>query len=139
MRRDDKRTRERERSDRGCLLRGWLAWHRDERDAVLAGPHGAMFERLLFILKNATSQSQSLLLAYVRGIEWSGVDETTRYVALHEIDRSIAALSERNGLATFDDPVPGERENVFRLIKQILFPAQAAPPGAQPGLNQRNT
>jgi hypothetical protein len=130
MTRNNKRTRERERADSVRLLRGWHAWHRDKRDAVLAGPHGPMFERLLFILKDATPGSQPLLLGYIRGIEWSGIDETTRYVVLHEVGRAVAALCERDGLAPFDDPLPGERENVFRLIKQILFPAQAAPPGA---------
>jgi hypothetical protein len=125
--------------ERTVLHRAWRAWHRERRDAVLAGPHGAMFERLLYILKNATPQSQPLLLGFIRGIDWSSADETTRYVVLHEIGHAVVALRERDGLAPFDDPLPGERENVFRLIKQILFPAQAAPPGAQPGLNQRNT
>jgi hypothetical protein len=129
---------ERERADRVRLLRDWAKWHRDERDAVLAGPHGAMFERLLFILKNATPQSASLLLNYIRGVDLSNVEYSTRLVMLHEIGRAIAALRERNGKAPFDDPLPGERENVSRLIKQHLFPAQAAPPGAQPGLDQRN-
>jgi hypothetical protein len=126
----------RERAARARLLRGWFGWHRDARDAVLAGPHGPMVERLLFILKSLTPQSQPLLLGYIRGIEWSGIDETTRYVVLHEVGRAIAALRERSGLPPLDDPLPGQPENVFRIIKQHLFPAHAAPPGAQPGLNQ---
>jgi hypothetical protein len=109
------------------------------RDAVRAGPHGAMFERLLYILKNLTPQSQPLLLGYIRGVDLSAVDFPTRLVMLHEIGRAITALRERNGLAPFDDALPGEREHVFFLIEQHLFPAQAAPPGAQPGLNQQNT
>jgi hypothetical protein len=56
MSRDDERKRERERADGIRLLRGWFAWHRDERDAVLAGPHSAILERLLYILKNLTPQ-----------------------------------------------------------------------------------
>jgi hypothetical protein len=137
MRRNDKR--ERERADRSRLLRDWFKWHRDERDAVLAGPHGAMFERLLYILKNLTPQSQPLLLGYIRGVDLSTIDYPTRLVMLHEIGRAITALRERSGLASFDDALPGEREHVFYVIKQHLFCAQAAPPGAQPGLNQQNT
>jgi hypothetical protein len=138
MRRNDKRKREREHADSVRLRRGWVNWHRDERNVVLAGPHGAMFERLLFILKYLTPQSQPLLLGCIRGTDWSTVDAMSRAIVLHEIGRAITALRERNGLAPFDDPLPGERENVFSVIKQHLFPAQAAPPGAQPGLDQRN-
>jgi hypothetical protein len=116
MRRDDKQKRERERAYGVRLLRGWFKWHHDERDAVLAGPHGTMFERLL---------------------DWSTFDATTRPVrAARDLPRRHRAT--RNGLIPFDDPFPGERENVFSVIKQHLFPAQAAPPGAQPGLDQRN-
>jgi hypothetical protein len=139
MMRNDKRKRERDRADGVRLLRAWFKWHRDERDAVLGGPHGAMFERLLFILKNLTPQSQPLLLAYVRGIEWSSVDETTRCVVLHEVGRAIMTLRERRGLPPFDDPLPGQPENVSRIVKRHLFSTQVAPPGAQPGLDQRNT
>jgi hypothetical protein len=114
---------ERERADRARLLRGWLAWHRDERNAVLAGPRGAMFERLLFILKNSTPQSAPVLLNYMRGVDLSDVDYPTRLVMLHEINRAIAAVRERGGLAPYSDPLPGEPENLSRLIKQHLFPA----------------
>jgi hypothetical protein len=138
MKRNAKRKHERERADRSRLLRGWFAWHRDERDAVLAGPHGAMFERLLFILKNLMPQSQALLLGYIRGIGWSNIDETTRYVVLHEVGRAIMALRERGGLPPLDDPLPDQPENVFRIVKRHLFSTQVAPPGAQPGLDQRN-
>jgi hypothetical protein len=138
MRRNHKQKRARERTDDVRLLRGWLKWHRDEREAVLAGPHGAMFERLLYILKNLRPQSAPLLLGYIRGVDLSTVGYPTRLVMLHEIGRAIAALRERNGLAPFNDALPGEREHVFSVIKQHLFPAQAAPPGAEPGLDQQN-
>jgi hypothetical protein len=46
---------------------------------------------------------------------------------------SVASVSERNGMPAIDDPLPGERDNVFRRVKQMLF---AAPPGAHPGSNR---
>jgi hypothetical protein len=36
--------------DDAWLLRAWHKWHRKERECALAGPHGAMIERLMFIL-----------------------------------------------------------------------------------------
>ena len=36
----------------------------------------------------------------------------------------------------FDDGVLGERDNVFRRIKDLMF---AAPPGASPGSNPMET
>jgi hypothetical protein len=53
-----------------------------------------------------------------------------RFTLLHQINQTIARLRERNGMAAIDDPLPGQPDNVFRRIKQMLF---AAPPGAHPG------
>jgi hypothetical protein len=125
--------RERELADEARLLQGWHAFHRDERKVVLAGPHGAMFERLLFILKGMSLTSAPLLLAYVRGVDWPSIDMSTRLNVLHEINTGITNLRARHGLSPFDDGI--ERDSVFCLIREILFPAHsAAPPGAQPGL-----
>jgi hypothetical protein len=35
-------------------------------------------------------------------------------------DSAIIRLRERNGLPPFDDGLPGETDNVFRLVKRIL-------------------
>lgn len=121
MRRAGKEDLERKRTEQARLLRNWLNWHRDQRESVLAGPHRAMFERLLFILKGLAANSQPLLLAYIRGIDWSPVDDTTRQIVLHEIGTRITKLRIEHGLAPFDDD-PDGGDNVFRLIKQILFP-----------------
>jgi hypothetical protein len=133
MKRKTKNDEEQRLADEARLLRDWLAWHREERKTVLAGPHGAMFERLLYILKTLTPKSAPLLLAYVRGIDWSIIDSPTRLIVLHEINNAITDLRTRHGLAPFDDGWPSGRESVFVTVRQLLFPAQAAPPGAQPG------
>src|SRR5262245_32488678 len=87
---------EQKRADDARLMRVWRKWHREELDEVLAGPHGAMMERLMFILKSLelNSVSQQLLLAYVRGIDWAIVDYDTRLIALHEINTAITQLRE---------------------------------------------
>src|SRR6516164_131121 len=46
MRRNSKQERERELADNARLLRWWKAWHREQRDAVLAGPHARTLAEL---------------------------------------------------------------------------------------------
>ena len=122
---------EHERVHRARMLRSWRSWHDEERKTVLAGPHGAMVERLLYILKDLTLKSSKLLLAYVRGIDWAAVDYDTRLTILHEIGTGITALREKNGLTPFDDDMSGERPNVFLTLKDHLFPPDDG--GAKPG------
>jgi hypothetical protein len=117
------------------LLRVWQAWHRDQRKTVLAGPHAHMAERLLYIADNiGPGPSPSILLAFVKGVDWTGIDEATRRALLHEIGNGIIKLRVKSGLEPFDDDL-GERPSVFHAIREILFPAQAAPTGAEPGFN----
>jgi hypothetical protein len=52
--------------------------------------------------------------------DWSAVDAATRFVALHEINTAVMRWRERNGLEPIDDPLPGERESAYRLVKRIL-------------------
>jgi hypothetical protein len=103
-------------------MRAWRRWHREQLEEVLAGPHGAMVERLMFILRELTLKSAPLFLAYIKGVDWSAVDANTRFVCLHEIDHTVIRMRERHGMAPFDDPLPGQRENVTRQIKAHLFP-----------------
>jgi hypothetical protein len=137
MKRAIKRDEDRERAEEAYLLRNWHGWHRAERKAVLAGPHGPMFERLLFLLKSLELKSATILLAFVRGVDWSTVSGETRLIVLHEINDSITRLRIKHGLAPFDDGWPGERNSAFITIRQHLFPTQVAPPGAQPGLSNQ--
>jgi hypothetical protein len=111
---------EQRRADDARLMRAWHKWHREELEQVFAGPHGPMVERLMFMLEVLKLGSAPLLLAYVRGIDWSPIDYTTRLVVLHEINIAITHLRERNGLSPFDDGIPGDRPNVFQTIRGIV-------------------
>ena len=73
------------------------------------------------------------LLACFERPDWAAVSYDVRLTILHELNTAITCLREQQGLPPFDDGVPGERDNVFRRIKDLMF---AAPPGAHPGLNQ---
>jgi hypothetical protein len=113
---------EKKLADDARMMRAWRRWHREQLEEVLAGPRGPMIERLMFILKELSRNSAPLLLAYIRGVDWTTVDADTRFICLHEINAAIAALRERHGMDPFDDPLPGQPENVSRHIKAHLFP-----------------
>ncbi len=110
------------RADDARLMHAWRKWHREELETALAGPHGAMVERLMFILDSLTEKSGPLLIAYVRGVDWATVDSPTRLTVLHEVNVAITKLRERAGMAPIDDPLD-DRLNVFQRAKALLFPA----------------
>jgi hypothetical protein len=128
-----KQQQEKEAREQTRLLQAWLTWHREERKAVLAGPHAHMVERLFYILKDLKPSSQPLLFGFVRAVPWADIDDHTRRVILREIGDAIVKLRVKSGLEPFDDPLLDDRPNVFGIVKEILFP-ERAPVGAEPGI-----
>jgi hypothetical protein len=63
------------------------------------------------------------LLDFIGRSDWSAVSFDTRLVVLHEINDCITRMRERHGLAPFDDPLPGQPDNVFRIVRSILTPS----------------
>jgi hypothetical protein len=125
---------EQELAERAYLLRSWYRWHREALVDALAGVHGNVLERLMVQLKDLRSARD--LVRFVSDQNWSAVDPDTRAVALHQINRAITALREKNGMCPIDDALPGEPLNVFQLIRNIIHqfpaPAEKAVPGAVP-------
>jgi hypothetical protein len=117
--------KEQELNDRATLLRAWRRWRREQLEDALAGMHGAVLERLMTQLKDLRSARE--LVDFIAAQDWAAVDYDTRLTALHEINDAIAALREHSGLTPIDDPLPGQPENAFRIIKAIMssFPPNA--------------
>jgi hypothetical protein len=127
------RDQQKELADQARLLRAWKAWHREQLDEALAGPHGSTIAQLMLRLDQLELSSAAVLLDFMRRTDWNEVSCDARLIALHQINDAICRLRERNGMAPLDDPLPGQPDNVFRRVRQMLF---AAPPGAHPGLNR---
>ena len=125
---------EKELRDNARLLRWWKAWHREQREAVLAGPHGAVLAELFRMVKNLQHVQPAQLIGLARSIDWAGIDADTKLTVLHEFNAAITRLRERHNMEPIDDTV--EDEPPFRTLKAILFPARA-PAGAKPGLSIR--
>jgi hypothetical protein len=87
--------KDKEFADDARLLRWWQAWHREQREAVLAGPHGVALSELFRMFKNLRHAQPSQLSGFARSINWSTIDYDTKLVVVHELNTAIAAFRER--------------------------------------------
>jgi hypothetical protein len=119
------RDQQKELADQARLTRAWKARHREQLEEALAGAHGAQISELMALLDRLELSSAAALLAFIRRSDWSSVSYDTRLVVLHEINDRITRMRERHGLPPFDDPLPGQPDNVFRIVQSILAPSPA--------------
>jgi len=129
MRRNSKQDRDRERAELAKLTRVWRQWHHEERDAVLAGPHGGVLGELFRMAANLQHVRPAQLIGFIGTIDWTAIDARTRSTVLHEVGTAITKFREQQGLPPFDDPLD-DRPNAFRAIHKIIiaFPASAGEP-----------
>ena len=113
--------------DNGRLLRAWKKFHRDERDAVLAGPHARTLEGLFQAFSAIEHVAPVQLIGFINAINWSAVDHQTRCITLHELSTAIVRLREKRGLPPFDDPLWGAPPNAFQVIQKIITEFPASP------------
>jgi hypothetical protein len=134
MRRNSKQERERERAGDAKMFRAWKKYHRDERDAVLAGPHGAALAEVFRMLDHLEHVRPEQLVGFIRSINWAAIDCDTRLVVLHEVNTAITKYRERRGADALSDPLPGEPDTPFRMIHKILHQVPATRGEASPEL-----
>ena len=125
-----KTKKEKELADNARLLRAWKKFHREQREAVLAGPHGAVLSELFRMFANIQHVTPAQLIGFVQSINWADVNYAVRLTVLHVINNAITAFRVERDLEPIDDSLPNEPESPFRLIKAILFPPNGAPTGA---------
>src|SRR5262249_37053741 len=99
---------EKELADNARLLRAWKRFHREERDAVLAGPHARTLAELFRMFANLKHVKPAQLIGFVGAIDWAAIDYQTRLTVLHEINNAITKFREKRGLEPIDDALPGE-------------------------------
>jgi hypothetical protein len=114
---------EKEIRDSARLLRAWKKFHRDEREAVLAGPYAVTLAELFRMFANLKHVAPAQLVGFIGAIDWSAIDYQTRLTVLHELNTAITRYREKCGREPIDDSLPGQPESPFRAIKAILFPS----------------
>jgi hypothetical protein len=125
-------------ADNVRLLRAWRKWHAEQLEEALASMHGAVLARLMEELKDLRSARE--LVDFIAAQDWSAVDANTRFTALHEINNAITKLRQHENLTSIDDPLPGQPENAFRIVKRIFesFPPSAGRPAESISVKQSN-
>jgi hypothetical protein len=93
------------------MFRAWKRFHRDELEAVLAGPHGAVLVELFRLFENLKHVQPAQLIGFVQSIDWTTIDSNTKLVVVHELNNAIAAFREKRGHDPIDDPLPGQPES----------------------------
>jgi hypothetical protein len=120
-----KSEKEKKLADDARLMRWWRAWHCEQRDAVLAGPHATTLVELFRMFSNIKHVTPVQLVGFISAIDWSAIDYQTRLTVLHEVNSAITKFRESQGFEPIDDPLPGAPPNAFQIIRKILnqFPA----------------
>jgi hypothetical protein len=125
-------SQEQKLADDARLLRDWRKWHAEQLEEARAGPHGATIAELMLVLDQLELNSAAALLDVMRRSDWSSISYDVRLTVLHQINDAIGRLRKRNGMAEIDDPLPGQPDNVYRRIKQMLFTPSPAKAGSSP-------
>jgi hypothetical protein len=112
--------KEKELADNARLLRAWRAFHREERDTVLAGPHARTLAELFRMFSSIQYVTPAQLVGFIDAIDWSAIDYQTRLTVLHEVNTAITKFRERQGLDSISDPLPGAPPNAFQIIRAII-------------------
>jgi hypothetical protein len=102
------------------MLHAWRAFHREELNTALHGPHGGVVAQLVDVLGALGLKDGAALIDFINSQRWHGIPASIRLVCLHEINTWLTAMREKHGLAPFDDALPGERLNAFLIIKQLM-------------------
>jgi len=133
--RDPKAKKEKELADNARLLRAWKKFHREEREAVLAGPYAATLVELFRMFSTIEHVKPAQLIGFIGAIDWRSIDYKTRLTVLHEVNAAITKLREQQGLSPIDDALPGEQLRAYQVIRNIMnqFPAIAGRPAGTSG------
>ena len=82
-----RRSLDQERADGAYLLRNRKSWHDEQREAAVAGPHGALVAQLLDVLRELTLGGGAELVTFISSQNWNCVNFDTRHICLFGPER----------------------------------------------------
>jgi hypothetical protein len=117
---------ERRLADRDRQWRLYRADKRRQYEELFAVPvHGPLLRKFNSTLGHFGIEDADRMVEYVRERTraWlRAAPEDIRCAALEMIGHRIVRIRQRAGLAEFDDALPGEEDDVFRLCRKELMP-----------------
>jgi hypothetical protein len=108
---------------RNRQYRLYTAAKKREMDRLYADPeHGDRLRKFVATLGHFGIDDANRMIEYVRySCNWlRAAPEDIRFAALQQISHRVQRIRARAGLLPFDDPLPGEEEDVFRVCKGEL-------------------
>jgi hypothetical protein len=105
--RRSKREQQRDK-ERRELSAYYRAMRKQELVDALAGPEGETLRSYLARLDQITLDSIPILTVFVRSGGLRSVSANTLFLTLRMTSERIISLREKDGLAPFDDPLPGD-------------------------------
>jgi len=106
--------------DDARLLCWWIAWHQEQRDLVLSGPHARTLAELFRAFAAIKHVKPAQLVGFIDAIDWSAIDYQTKLTVLHEVNTAITKFRDRQGLDPISDPLAGAPPNAFQIIREII-------------------
>lgn len=110
--------------ERSQLAAAYVVAKKKEREALYADPiNGVRFKRFVATLNHFGPDDAARMIEYIRlqceaWISYSSVD--MHAAALEAIRNRIVRIRERAGLVPFDDPLPGQPDDVWQICKKVL-------------------
>lgn len=111
---------EKEHRDKTVQLRLYREHHREELEIARRGEFGPQLLELEKFMRRMTIDDGAALVDLVKRSRLAQADKFARIVVLRLVDDAIARLRAQNGLAPFDDSLPGKPPKVFEQIRAEL-------------------
>lgn len=110
---------EKEKED---LSKAYLGWRREQREALLNGPHGEKAKKLVHWCTRMSLTDAPEMISRVRAaMVWAeDLEPADRVTLLRMLNNAIVSLRERNGLPPFDDGLPDEEPKAYHQLKSLL-------------------
>lgn len=107
--------------DRELLYRRYRATKEAELAELYADPQwGETLRKFVATLKHFGPEHADRMVEYVTSHKLTQAPADIRAAALQQCSYRITRIRQRAGLAPFDDPLPGDDDDVFRLCKKAL-------------------
>jgi hypothetical protein len=113
---------ERALADRDRQFSLYRAAKRRQYEELFATPvHGERLRKFQATLNHFGTEDADRMLAFVQAQAWlHAAPKDFRCTALEMIGARIRRIRVKAGMPVFDDPLPGEDDDVFQLCKQEL-------------------
>ncbi|CAK0767854.1 hypothetical protein WCLP8_4170005 [uncultured Gammaproteobacteria bacterium] len=109
------------RQEREALSKAYHTARAQWLDRVLDCPEGPRVRAMMAWVRTLGPDDADELVEVVAGEDWLlAAPAEVRFVALHLIAEEICRIRRQAGLPELDDPLPGEPDTAFLIIRNLL-------------------